>query len=322
MIEKIITIILLSFISLIPILIWGYVFSYIDNTKFNKTRFFVWIFWWGISVIPILYLDKIIENSSFSILNIFHYISKLNSFENLINFVISLSLFTFLIAWIAFIFVSWLNRSKETLYLYLKNILIFIAFIIVLSFIILFFSKLNLWNSKVIETLSFWNTIFDSIKLIFFYYVIVAFIEETSKHFNFIQTSSSKIKTIDKWVLYAIFVALWFSLVENILYIYNLYLNFWLNLELAKIYFFRSVFSVMVHVLCSSVIAYFFSKAFIYFAKKELSINFIKTFFVWLFSWIFLHMIFDVSLTFGFSFIIIIYFIGWYFYISSIFYRD
>lgn len=322
MIEKIITIILLSFISLIPILIWGYVFSYIDNTKFNKTRFFVWIFWWGISVIPILYLDKIIESSSFSILNIFHYISELNSFETLINFVFSLSLFTFLIAWVAFIFVSWLNRSKEILYLYLKNILIFLAFIIILSFIILSFSKVNLWNSQVIETLSFWNTIFDSIKLIFFYYIIVAFIEETSKHFNFIQTSSSQIKTIDKWVLYAIFVALWFSLVENILYIYNLYLTFWLNLELAKTYFFRSIFSVMVHVLCSSVVAYFFSKAFIYFAKKELSINFIKTFFLWLFSWILLHMIFDVSLTFGFSFIIIIYFIGWYFYISSIFYRD
>ena len=41
MIGDIITIIVLFFISLIPIVLWGYLFSYFDDSGVNRKRFLV-----------------------------------------------------------------------------------------------------------------------------------------------------------------------------------------------------------------------------------------------------------------------------------------
>jgi len=107
----------------------------------------------------------------------------------------------------------------------LKNILVFLVFIAILSFIIFL---LNLVFSKFDFAISggvvFGDVIFNSFKLIVFYYLLVAFIEEASKHFNFLQSSVLQIKSIKDGVLYAIFVALGFSLIENMLYLYNFYM--------------------------------------------------------------------------------------------------
>jgi RsiW-degrading membrane proteinase PrsW (M82 family) len=172
------------------------------------------------------------------------------------------------------------------------------------------------------EPISFWNIIFNSFWLIIFYYLVVAFIEESSKHFNFLQSSVLSINSIKDWVLYAIFVALWFSLIENMLYLYNYYISYGLTSELVQIYFWRSLFSVIVHVLSSSVVAYYFSKALLLYRKKDLSLSYLKIFSYWLFVSILLHLFFDVALTLGFTFIMFIYFIWSYLYVSSIFYKE
>jgi hypothetical protein len=92
--------------------------------------------------------------------------------------------------------------------------------------------------------------------------------------------------------------------------------------ELLKIYFFRSAFSVIVHVLSSSVVAYYFSRALILYREKDLSLPYLKMFLFGLVISIFLHLLFDVALTLGFTFVIFVYFIGGYLYVSSIFYRE
>jgi hypothetical protein len=150
----------------------------------------------------------------------------------------------------------------------------------------------------------------------------VAFIEETSKHFNFLQSSVLYVDSVKTWVLYAIFVALWFSLIENVLYLYNSYSQFWVWSDFIKTYFTRSVFSVMVHVFCSSFVAYYFSKALIFYRTNWLNLPYFKVFLTWLIFWILLHLIFDVTLSMWFLAIIFIYFVFWYFYVSSIFYRE
>ena len=127
---------------------------------------------------------------------------------------------------------------------------------------------------------------------------------------------------IKDWVLYAIFIALGFSLIENMLYLYNYYIIYWLNSELLKIYFFRSAFSVIVHVLSSSVVAYYFSKALLLYRNKDLSLPYLKIFSFWLFISILLHLLFDVTITLGFSMVMFLYFIWGYLYVSSIFYRE
>lgn len=323
MLETAIIYIILALISFFPIVIWAYIFSYIDDNPLNKKRFFVGVIGWALSVVPILYLDKILDFFNFKYLNIFYFVSEVKSFFTSFEFWLSLSLFLFVIVSFSFLLWWFIFKFKEILKIYLKNILVFLVFIAFLSFVIFILNIIfNKFDFAISESISFWNIIFNSFKLIVFYYLLVAFIEETSKHFNFLQSSVLHIKSVKDWVLYAIFVALGFSLIENMLYLYNYYSVYWLTGELVQIYFFRSLFSVIVHILSSSVVAYYFSKALLLYRLKDLSLPYLKLFSYWLLISILLHLFFDVALTLWFSIVMFLYFIWGYLYVSSIFYRE
>ncbi len=323
MLETIFIYVFLFFISFFPIVIWAYSFSFIDDNPLNKRRFLVWILWWILSVIPILHIDKIMKILDFEYLNVFYFVSKIGNLFSSLKFGLSLSLFLFLVVLFSF-FLWWFFKNKLFIFkIYLKNILVFLIFIFFLSlFLFLLNIFLQNFDFSIWNSIYFWNILFNTFKLIIFYYVIVAFIEEASKHFNFLQSSVFYIKSVKDWVLYAIFVALWFSFIENMLYLYNYYLNYWISWELLKIYFYRSAFSVMVHVLSSSVMSFYFTKALILYRWRDLSFPYLKIFTTWLVISILLHIIFDVALTLGFWLIIFLYFIWWYLYVSSIFYKE
>jgi len=325
MISKAIIYLCLTLISLFPMVIWAYIFSYIDENPINKKRFIIGLFWWWLSVFPILYMDKILEYLNIGYLNIFNFISKISNILSSIEFSFSLILFFLLLVSITFIFWFPVHLFKKIFKIYFKNIIIFIFFIVLLSFFVFLLNFVVSWFDFIVpyeNTVYFWSIIFNTFKLIIFYYLLVAFIEETSKHFNFLQSSYIEINSIKSWVLYAIFVALGFSLIENVLYLYNYYSLYWVWVWLLKIYFLRSMFSVIVHILCSSIVAYYFSKAYLLYKDKILSYPYVKIFFTWVFISIVLHLIFDVSLTLWFSLIMFIYFIWWYLYVSSIFYSE
>jgi len=322
MIQNIFYILLISLVSLIPIVMWGYIFSYIDSSQLSRKRFVVGLIWWAISVIPILFLDRLLESPWFSFLNIFEKITKVSSLIWALEFNFSLIIFIFIIAWLAFMAISWTTKSKKMLSIYVKNIAIFSMFIAGLSLFIFLFSLIWVGSSNIQNGTNFWSIAFNTVKLIIFYYILIAFIEEASKHFNFLQSSVLHIKNIQQGVLYAIFVALWFSFIENILYFYTQYSQTGLSSELASTYFYRSIFSVMVHVLCSSVVWYSFSRVYLEFRCLKFNLKYFQTFFLWLFIGVLLHVIFDVSLTFGLSFMIMVYFIWGYLYVSSIFYKE
>ncbi len=322
MTETIFSIIWISIISLIPIIIWGYIFSYIDWVNLSRKRFLVWIIWWLLAVVPILLMWKYLENSGFNFLNIFEKVSSIWNILSVINFNISLILFLFIIVWFAFIAISWTTKSKKILKIYIKNILIFSLFSIFIALFIFIFSLIWVWTKEILNWPTFWEVTFNTLKLVIFYYIIVVFIEEASKHFNFIQSSILEIKTVQNWVLYAIFVALWFALIENILYFYNIFLNVWFNKEFFSTYFYRSIFSLMVHVLSSALVWYYFSQAYLLHKSNLIWFKAIKTIFLWIFLWVLFHFIFNFSLTLWFTSIIMLYFIWWYLYISSIFYKE
>lgn len=323
MFESIIIYILLFIISFFPIVLWAYAFSYTDENPLNKKRFLVWILAWILSVIPILHIDKILKIFDFKYLNVFYFVSKIKGIISSFEFWISLSLFLFLVIIFSFFLWWFLKNKTRMLNIYLRNTLVFLIFIFFLSiFLFLFNTLFNKIDFNIDNPIKFWNIVFDTFKLIIFYYLIVAFIEEASKHFNFLQSSILYIKSIKDWVLYAIFIALWFSFIENMLYLYNYYIAYWISGELLKLYFFRSVFSVMVHVLSSSIIAYYFTRALLLYRWKDLSFPYLKIFSFWILISILLHLIFDVALTLWFVFIIFIYFIWGYLYVSSIFYKE
>jgi RsiW-degrading membrane proteinase PrsW (M82 family) len=315
--------IILVLISFFPIVIWAYIFSYIDDNPLNKKRFFVGVIWGALSVVPILYMDKILEVLNFKYLNIFYFVSQIKWFLTSLEFWLSMSLFLFIIVLFSFLLWWFAHKFREIFKIYVKNILVFLVFIWLLTVAIfllnILFSKVDFIIS---ESIVFGDIVFNSLRLIIFYYLLVAFIEESSKHFNFLQSSALSIKSIKDWVLYAIFVALGFSMIENMLYLYNFYIVKWLTGELIQVYFFRSAFSVIVHILSSSVVAYYFSKALLLYRDKDLSLPYLKIFSFWLFISILLHLFFDVALTLGFSLVMFIYFIWGYLYVSSIFYME
>ena len=93
------------------------------------------------------------------------------------------------------------------------------------------------------------------------------------------------------------------------LYLYNYYITYKVTSELLQMYFFRSIFSVIVHILASSVVAYYFSKALLLYRDKDLSLPYLKIFSFGILVSILLHLFFDVALTLGFSIVMFFYFI-------------
>lgn len=215
---------------------------------------------------------------------------------------------------------------KNLFVLYLKNLFYISVFLALSSAVIyvlnLVFSQIPLFSKSRDLGVNFWDIAFSSLKLIIFYYILVWIIEELSKYLWFFSSSFLYIKTVRTWVLYAVFVALGFSFVENILYFKNIFDSTGMTWQLVTTYFFRSIFSVILHVLCSFVVAYYFSKVLIKYRSLDIKFPYIKVFFFWLFMSIILHMIFDLALTFGLTIFIFMYLIWAYFYITWVFYKE
>ncbi|MDD3646132.1 MAG: PrsW family glutamic-type intramembrane protease [Candidatus Gracilibacteria bacterium] len=326
MLTSLLNISLIALISLIPIVIWAYIFSYIDDSSLNKKRFLVGVIGGGLSVLPILYMDKIVSLINFEYLNTFAFAYRVRDFFSSLEFAFSLELFLLILVLFSFVLGVFVHKFNNIMKVYLKNLIVFLVLVFLVSsftYLLSFFgNSFEFLNMSINSSIAFGSIVFDSLRLIIFYYLIVAFIEESSKHFNFLQSSVLHIDSIKTGVLYAIFVALGFSLIENILYFYNIYSQLGLGRELVSTYFFRSIFSVMVHVFCSSVVAYYFSKALLLYREKDLSFPYLKIFLYGLFLAIAFHLVFDVALTLGFSFIIILYLVGGYLYVGSVFYRE
>lgn len=321
---QILIIILILISSFIPILLWGYSFSYLDDSELNKKRFVFWIISGVLSVLPILYMDKINEIIKINVLNISMHFSEISNISWIFLFFLSLLSFVLIFLLSSLLF-SLISKVKLFWYkIFIKNslvIVLFTFFIALLFYLIDYiFLLIPSINFAILDSTTFWNVSLNSFKLVILYYIIVWFLEEISKYFNFSWKVLNDI-SIKRWVLYSIFIALWFSFIENILYLYNLYSIKGLSSDLFKIYFFRSIFSVILHVFCTSVLSYSFLKS-LQFYKEWKTFKYIKIFLFGLFSSIFLHFFFDLCLTLWFSFIIIIYLVVWYLYVTSIFYKN
>lgn len=319
--------ILLFITSLIPILLWGYLFSYLDNEELNKKRFLIWVISWCVSVIPILYFPDIISNLKIEAINVFALVWNISWIKS-VFFLILWFIFVLLLS-LFFPFIWWLIWIKET-YKYklkfmilAKTIWIFSLYLSVFWFIFYFIESVSnyIWLEKSTTWINFWKIVFNSVKLVVFYYLLIWIIEELSKFFFFSFWKYFTIQTVKQWVLYTIFVALGFAFIENILYIHNVYTQLdGFSSDLIWVYITRNIFSIVCHVLCSAILWDFFSKAYLMF-KYKLNFEFIKTIFYWFILSAILHAFFDIFLTFNFIWIIFIYIIWAYFYISYIFYK-
>jgi len=323
MILDIIFIFFLVIITFLPILFWGYLFSYFDWNDFNKKLFYTWIFVWWFSVFPVLYLDDILRNWLW-FLNFFQNILHIFSFSWFLLFFISIFLFAFII-WIFYLFLfAWFDNIKIKLKKFLRGFYFFIPifflfslFILLISLFFSFFSWLDFkWEWL---NMSFWEVIFNTFKLVIFYYLLMAFLEEISKYLWFKYSSYSMENiSLKQSVLFWVFVALGFSFIENILYFYNLYNKSGLWLELIVSYFLRSILSISVHILSTTIFVYFFSKFFNYSAKLY-DYKMIYYLFIWFLLSVSLHAIYNIWVTFNITLLSFSYIFLRYFYLTYIF---
>ncbi len=312
------TILLISLITLFPIIIWAYIFSYIDGDWLNKQRFIVGIIAWIFSVLPIIFFEQIFSFFSITtILKIFQNFSLIGYFSLIILFFIFIVIFSYLYSLL-------FKKSFWVIWKYITSSFIsFFVFTIIASFFLYLLDFLNIFTYFSFGTYKItfsWISI-TSFRLVLFYYLFIALIEELSKHTNFLWTSLNYVNTVQKWVLYAFFVTLWFVFLENILYIYNVYLNSWFSNNFFLVYFTRSIFSLMLHIFCSAILTYCFTNAYLKY-KKILSFGFLKLLFFGILFAVFWHAFFDISLELWRTFMMLIYFILGYFYITAIFYRE
>ncbi len=316
MISNLFTLLLIVMVSFFPVIIWAYIFTYIDESKLSRRRLLSWIFAGTISVGPILFMQDILGFLGIEGINIFSLFSSSVSFYSWIPSFLSLFLFFSTFLFCSFVTqlllkkrISFTENYKGSIMVFLWGIL-WVLTLFFLSNAIPFLTN-DMWNLVQID-----GVVLNSLSLIIWYYAVIALLEEWAKHFQFLSGVTEKI-SLRKWILYSIFIALWFSFIENILYTYFLFASNWFSSELLKLYFFRGVFSIILHILCTSILAYSSLKAFEFSFPKKTQI-----FIIWVIASLGLHALFDIALTLWFSMILIIYFIGGYLYVSSLFYSE
>ena len=321
---EIVSLILIIIIAFLPILIWGYIFSYLDNSSLNAQRFGIGILAGALSVVPVLFLSDIMSAINMSHLNIFPLlIEKNQTMHILLSLIVTIVMIAISIFIFSFGFFS--KNIAKSIKILLKNTFILTLLWVGFALLHLLLFQIDIFNNTLSNGgVTLQNTAFNTLKLVFFYYVIIAIIEEVSKHFCVITSSVTAVDSIKKWVLFSIFIALGFGFIENILYIKNIAEQSWgWSSSVVTTWIFRSIFSLMTHIICSVLVGLYFSRALLlqYIDTPKL-LSYIKTLLSGFILSILVHAIFDISLTIGFTGIIFIYFFAWYLGITKIFYEE
>ncbi len=314
MISLVFTYIFLGISLFIPIVIWSYIFSFIDGSSINKRKLFFGIVAWGFSVLPILYMDPFLTWIGYSEWSVFSRIFHLSSLWSFLGFFATLVV---LVLWLGIVpsILRTLSYRRDSRVLWVVGALwVFVVVFFLLQMFFALFPRLDVFIS---ESIYFSGYIFNSLKLILFYYLMVGFIEEIAKNLYVPSDTSNDPKDSKQSVMTAIFVALWFSFIENILYVIVFFHTFGLSSELVVLAVGRSIFSTMLHVLCSVVAV----SGYCYMTNNlQKSTLFLSTF--PLLIAIVLHGFYDVSLSIGLSFMVFVYLIWGYLYIGSLLYED
>ena len=316
MVSNLITLLLIIGVSFFPVIIWAYIFTYIDESHLSRKRLLSWVFAGAVSVAPVLFMQDILRFIGIESINVFSlFSSEISAYSWFPGF---LSLILFFSGFLFCSFLTQLFLSKKVTFSenYKRSTIVFlwgIIGVLALYFCMNYIPFLNgdIWNQLRVD-----SVILSSLSLIIGYYLVIALLEEWAKHFQFLSGATGEV-SLRKWVLYSIFIALGFSFVENILYTYFLFISNWFSSELLKLYFFRGVFSIILHILCTSILAYSSLRAFEFSLPKKTQI-----FIIWVIASIGLHALFDIALTLWFSLVLILYFIWGYLYVSSLFYSE
>lgn len=299
---------LLTWILLcIPLIFWSYIFLRFISLS-NMRRYFVsWLIIWAITSFPLIFQDtfflgNILENI-FQALYWVDYISYMYQF--------------FLLFWATILILAWLLwwiQSTKKIFFWRLLQFIMVFFLLLWSVIFFYFQLRYLQVLQNISgsEISFSSFIFSSFFGIIGYYITISFLEEGGKFLGHITRAWSieYTRKLPEFLLLAVTIALWFSFVENILYTFIYVKQHGFHFSLLQIVFFRSLFSVLLHVFSSLLFAYGFWYIFHFFSSlssKKVLFWWVIFGFIFLIFWVLSHFIFDLSLTLWYLGIVFLY---------------
>ena len=296
---EIFTLLLIALTLLSPIFFWMYILQSFPSLGIWRKQFFMGIWAGALTTLPLIYSDfwivgGLIESIFFSL----SYIS-----ESILWFTIWLRLLLFFI--LVFILGYWFIYLKKHIIprSYIRSCIWYSVLILGFSFTIFFVYSI-FWNPIDGEMVTSWDYVFQWFALIFWYYIIISLLEEGLKYFWNSQALLGGTKNFYKLIWYACATWLGFAFFENLLYSYSYYQQIdWLE-GLFQLVFFRSVFTVSLHILCAILLAawlYIFSQS--SWDKKRMCISLL-----WLWWWAILsHAFFDIALSYEYIGVIFLY---------------
>jgi RsiW-degrading membrane proteinase PrsW (M82 family) len=294
------------FLAGIPILLWGYVFAYFDGLEFRRSEFGMGIIAGGLGVIPIAYsaeIARFFQTSSF--------INQLGTLPLGLDaaFLYGVGFFVP----ITLLLVLLLILSPRSMIAIIRPIFWIIggAGVLIGTLALLVSQIPPFWGGD----LTLQGTMIMSFSGVVIAYIFIASVEEGLKHVSSYVSITPWITTAKQILLVAIYSALWFVFIENILYLSGIAGTSGVgsNLYYGTL-FSRSIVSLLLHVFASLILALGFIK---YLSKMTLR------------SWIslglsfliatFVHAAFNIALTYEKAWIIGLYGIVLYFFMTKIF---
>jgi hypothetical protein len=296
---QILTFIGITLTLLSPIFFWVYIFRSFPNLGIWRKQFFIGIGAWALSTLPLIYTNfwlvwNLVENIFFS----FSYIS-----QSILGVEVFLRIFLFfLIIFILGLIIIYVKKWNIWM-IFLRACIWYSALIAGFSFFIYIVYSI-LWSSTAGVSISPWDYVFQGFALIFWYYIIISLLEEGLKYFWNTQVLFWEKNNYYKIIWYACTVWLGFAFFENILYSYEYYQRSRSFEGILQLVFFRSIFTVSLHILCAILLAaglYIFSSA-----QHSQQRIYLALFGLW--GWaIISHAFFDIALSYGYMGVIFLY---------------
>lgn len=299
--QMLLTILLAS----VPVVIWGYVFSYYDGVVFRLHKFVYGGIAGAVSIVPILYAAQIYEYASFT--GFLTVLSRMGSSTAevvgafLSSFWAPVAIFSVFL--LAFSFTN-LFKLRYTLFRIVGMILgTSIALALFATFLPVFGRG----------ELTIQGNVFVTLSSIILVYVFVAFLEEAMKHISLYGSISTLFERKDI-LLFAVYSALGFVFLENVVYLSGIGEHSGFGTSFFGTLVSRSIVSLLLHVFASLILALGFIKY-----TKLGGLPAMMAFVQGLFGAVFVHALFNVSLTYGKSGIIMLYIFVGYFFFTKVF---
>lgn len=288
-------------VLLLPVFFWMYIFAAFSHLGVSRKQFLLGAVAWSLATLPLLYSNmfivwNLIEEIFFSL----SFISE-SSFGT--NVIWSIGLFFLVFALCSF-WVSMVRSGKGQLNRYIVSLIGLLCILTIFT--------ISMYLLSLIWPGYRWDTAIESGSFVFVwliwissYYIVISLLEEWMKYLsNLGIIDQSKLSNFSSMLASAAVVALGFAFFENILYGYSYITLQWIDGQLLQVLFFRSIFTVALHVLCAMLLAGGFymllnlrgkyNKAYVLFALFA-SISIVS------------HAFYDVALTFWYIWVVFIY---------------